>query len=88
MKKIVLILPTLLLAGCLASVPVKRNFPEVPQELMEACPDLKQTEQTEKLSEVIRVVTENYSEYHECRIKVDTWIEWYSTQKHIFESVK
>jgi len=88
MKKLVLILPTLLLAGCLTSVPVKRNFPEVPQELMEACPDLKQTEQTEKLSEVIRVVADNYSEYHECRIKVDAWIEWYNTQKQIFESVK
>ena len=76
-----------LLSGCLVT-PVKRNFPEVPKELMEACPDLKQTEQTQKLSEVVRVVTENYSQYHECRIKVDTWMEWYKTQKEIFDSVK
>jgi hypothetical protein len=88
MKKLLLVLPLMFfLSGCLVT-PVKRNFPEVPKELMEACPDLKKTEQTEKLSEVIRVVTENYSQYHECRIKVDTWIEWYKTQKDIFESVK
>lgn len=88
MKKLLLVLPLMfLLSGCLVT-PVKRNFPEVPKELMEACPDLKQTEQTEKLSEVIRVVTENYSQYHECRIKVDTWMEWYKTQKEIFDSVK
>jgi len=87
MKKLLLLLPVFLLAGCLTT-PVKRNFPEVPKELMEACPDLKQVQDTEKLSEVIKVVTDNYSDYHECRVKVDTWIEWYKTQKQIFDSVK
>jgi hypothetical protein len=40
--RLLLILPVLLLTGCLVSTPVKRNFPEVPKELMEACPDLKE----------------------------------------------
>jgi hypothetical protein len=88
MKKLLLILLTVSLTGCFETVPVKRNFPEVPQELMKACPDLQQTEPTEKLSEVLKVVTANYSQYHECRVQVDTWIEWYTTQKQIFESVK
>jgi hypothetical protein len=88
MKNLLLILPVVLLSGCLMTAPVKRSFPEVPAELMEVCPDLKQTDDTTKLSEVIKVVTENYSEYHECKAKVDTWIEWYKTQKTIFESVK
>ena len=74
MKKLLLILPIILLTGCLVT-PVKRNFPEVPKELMEACPDLKQTQPTEKLSEVLKVVTQNYGQYHECRLKVDTWVE-------------
>ena len=87
MKKLLLILPVILLAGCLAT-PVKRNFPQVPKELMEACPDLKQTQPTEKLSEVLKVVVDNYGQYHECRLKVDTWVEWYKTQKEIFDSVK
>ena len=75
------------LTGCL-SIPVKRNFPEVPQELMEVCPDLKETEPTEKLSDVLTVINNNYTQYHECKIKTDTWIEWYKTQRSIFEEVK
>ena len=71
--RLLLILPVLLLTGCLVSTPVKRNFPEVPKELMEACPDLKKTETTEKLSEVLKVVVDNYGQYHECKGKVDTW---------------
>lgn len=87
--KLLLVLPiVVLLSGCLISTPVKRNFPAVPNELMEACPDLKKTEPTEKLSEVLKVVVDNYGQYHECKIKVDTWVEWYKTQKDIFESVK
>jgi hypothetical protein len=87
MKPILLALTILILAGCSAT-PVKRNFPSVPVELMEACPDLKKTEPTEKLSEVLKVVVDNYGQYHECKIKVDTWVEWYNMQKNIFESVK
>ena len=85
--KILLLIPAVLLTGCLTT-PVKRNFPEVPQEIMQACPDLKTVEPTEKLSDVLKVVTDNYGQYHECRIKVDTWVEWYNTQKQIFNSVK
>ena len=88
MKRLLLLVPVVLLTGCLVTTPVKRNFPEVPKELMEACPDLKKTDPTEKLSEVLKVVVDNYGQYHECKIKVDTWAEWYKTQKDIFESVK
>lgn len=87
MKKLAIIIPLLLLVGCTAT-PVKRNFPEVPKELMESCPDLKTVDTTEKLSDVLKVVVDNYGQYHECRIKVDTWVEWYKTQKQIFDSVK
>ena len=82
-----LIVPVLLLTGCL-NTPVQRSFPEVPEELKVACPDLMLLEPTTKLSEVVSVVTKNYGQYQECQIKVDTWIEWYKTQKQIFESVK
>ena len=88
MKKLLLLVPVLLLTGCLTTAPVKRNFPEVPKELMESCPDLKTVPDTEKLSDVLKVITDNYGQYQECRIKVDTWIEWYKTQKQIFDSVK
>ncbi len=86
MKYTLLILP-FLLAGCLAT-PVKRNFPEVPQELKVACPDLQKVKDDAKLSDVISTVSSNYTQYHECRAKVDAWNQWYKSQKEIFESVK
>ena len=87
MKKLFVILPILLLTGC-GSVPVKRTFPDVPQEFKVACPDLQLVEQTTKLSDVVITVTKNYGQYHECKAKVEAWTEWYDSQKKIFESVK
>lgn len=89
MKRILILLPiVLVLSGCLAT-PVKRTFPDVPKELMTACPDLKNVDSaTDKLSDILPVVVSNYSQYHECRLKVDSWMEWYKTQKQIFEEVK
>jgi hypothetical protein len=87
MKIAILLLP-LLLVGCL-NVPVAEKFPEVPVELLVACPDLKLVDpSTTKLSEVIGVVAGNYGQYQECQIKVDTWIEWYKHQKEIFDNIK
>jgi hypothetical protein len=88
MKRLLVVAIVMLLAGCGITTPVKRNFPEAPSELKQACPELEQTAQTEKLSDVVKVVTDNYSQYHECRIKVDAWNEWYNIQKNIFDSVK
>lgn len=86
MKLIALLFP-ILLAGCVAT-PVKRNFPEVPAELKAACPELQKVKENAKLSDVVSTVSTNYGQYHECRIKADAWVEWYNTQKDIFESVK
>lgn len=88
MKRLLVLVPAFLLAGCLAT-PVKREFPKVPEELTVACPDLKTVDtETTKLSTVITVVTDNYATYHECRLKVDAWRDWYKTQKEIFDSVE
>lgn len=90
MKKLLLLIPTFfMLAGCFGTVPVKRNFPEIPEELKVSCPDLKTIEKgTTQLSVVITAVTDNYTQYHECKVKVDAWKEWYNSQKQIFDSVK
>lgn len=85
MKLFVLIF-AFVLAGC-TTVPVKRTFPEAPKELLQKCPDLQKLPDNAKLSEVAKVVTNNYILYHECAIKNDAFIEWYKTQKKIFESV-
>ena len=88
MKRILALIPALFLVGCL-NTPVKRSFPDVPEDLLKACPNLELINpDTDKLSDVLLVVADNYGQYHQCRIRVDAWIEWYKTQRSIFESVK
>lgn len=86
MKLWILIAP-LFLAGCLFKqpVPVKQVWPDVPKELLEACPDLKQVDPDKtKLSDIISVVSDNYATYYDCKAKVDDWIIWYNGQKKIY----
>ena len=83
-----LLILILLLAGCSTTVPVKRTFPAVPEELKAACPDLKEVpEGTTELSKTLDVVVQNYGQYKECQLKVDLWTDWYDKQKKIFDEV-
>lgn len=83
------LLLAVLLTGCSTTVTVHQKWPNVPDDLMQACPELKLIdESTTKLSEVVSVVSDNYAISKECKIKVDTWIDWYNSQKKIYESVK
>jgi hypothetical protein len=86
--KTLLLASLIVLSGCSTTVPVTVKFPEVPVELMSTCPDLKQTEPTAKLSDVLQVVTENYSQYYECRVKIDSWIDWYKVQQRTFKELE
>lgn len=88
MKNLLVLISLVMLSACSTVTPVERKFPSVPSDLLEACPDLKQTQPTDKLSDVLKVVVDNYGQYHECRIKLDAWIEWYNKQQEIFNSVK
>ena len=88
MRTTLVLIPILLLTACSTVTPVQRKFPEVPAELKMSCPDLQQTKPTDKLSDVLKVVVDNYAQYHECRVKTDAWIEWYNNQRDIFDSVK
>lgn len=83
------LLVLLLLTGCSTLVPTRATFPEVPKEIVEACPDLeKLAQETKKLSEVAGTVTKNYSMYYECQAKQEAWQEWYKAQRKIYEDVK
>ena len=88
MRLLVVLLIALALVGCSTTVPVTRKFPEAPQTLLEKCPELKQLAQDAKLSDVARTVVENYTQYQHCSNKSQAWVEWYNTQKKIFEEVK
>ena len=87
MRLALLSLIAVTLVGC-TTVPVARKFPEAPQTLMEKCPELKKLAEDAKLSDVARTVVENYTQYQHCTNKSDAWIEWYNSQKKIFEEVK
>ena len=78
----------LCLTACSTTVPVTAKFPDAPNSIKQQCPPLQKLKDDIKLSEVATTVTNNYSTYYECSVKVDGWIEWYEVQKQIFESVK
>jgi len=86
--KYAIVIVTLLLSACV-SVPVERRFPTVPVEIQVSCGNLQTIDSaTTKLSAVVDSVVANYTQYRECQAKTDSWIEWYTKQKKIFESVK
>lgn len=88
MKSKIFLVSLLLLSGCATPVPVAIKFPNVPEQLLITCAELEKIPPTEEqLSELAKVVTKNYSHYHECRAKVDAWIDWYKKQKEIHDSV-
>lgn len=86
--KNLLFVSLILLSGCATKVPVTMKFPEIPNIMLERCPDLKKLNEDAKLSDVAKTVTVNYSTYYECAVKHDSLVEWYQIQKKISESVK
>jgi len=88
MKYLALIITTLLV-GCSTAVPIKPTFPEAPQVLKEKCENLKKIEGDKvAITEMLKVVIQNYTLYYECSTKVDGWQDWYTEQKKIYETVK
>jgi hypothetical protein len=77
-----------MLVGCSTIVPVTAKFPQIPDRLMQKCPQLEKLGEEAKLSDISKTVTVNYTTYYECAVKNDAWIEWYNIQKHIFEGIK
>lgn len=89
MKLLSLLILTVILTGCASKpVPVRMKFPEAPETLLEPCADLKVLEKNVKLSDVAKVINENYMLYHECAVKNKAWAAWYHAHKKIFEDIK
>jgi hypothetical protein len=77
------------LVGCATPVPVSQRFPDVPKALVERCESLKKIEGDRvAITEMLKVVVQNYGMYYECAAKVDGWNDWYQEHKRIYESVK
>ena len=89
MKTLSLLLSAVLLTGCATSVPVIPKWPEVPKELLVACPDLKTVDPAnDKLSAIVDTVADNYQEYYKCKDNNDSWIMWYKGQQEIWKTLK
>lgn len=87
--KYLVVLIAFFLTGCATvSVPVKAKFPIMPDTLLVKCPQLEQTKEDAKLSDISKVIANNYTTYYECAVKHDAIVEWYKIQKTIYESVK
>jgi len=88
MKKLILLL-SLFTVGCSTTVPVVAKFPKVPLELTQHCPPLKKLEGDQvNIVDLHTRVVENYTQYHECSVKIEEWNTWYVQQKKIFEEIK
>lgn len=85
--KYILIASLFLLTGCITP-PLKHEFPKPPDLLVERCPDLhKLAENEEQLTEFLKVVSRNYSLYHDCAAKNDLLVKWINDQKAIHDAV-
>jgi hypothetical protein len=90
MKRILLIIFISTLTACSTTAPVAMKFPDVPQVLKEPAGKLSPLDTSKKveLSDIIENANENAGKYYELRERYNAWIEWYTEQKKIFESVK
>lgn len=92
MKFVSLILFTLVLTGCSLfkqPVPIVPDFPNATPELMKKCEELKTVDGDKVLiTDMLKVIVQNYTLYYECSTKVDGWQEWYTEQKKIYEKLK
>ena len=79
----------LFISGCATVPPTYPKFPDHPEAIGSPCPDLNLVKDGEdKLSEILNVVVINYGKYHECRAKVQAWIDWHSEQKRVNGELK
>ncbi len=87
-NRLILIL-TLFLVGCTATVPVRMGFPQPPNALIQPAEELSPLAADQKqFSDLLSNANDNYGKYYELQMKYNGWIEWYEVQKKIFEEIK
>jgi hypothetical protein len=91
MKYILIAVMALTITGCAMKKPVLMmpEFPAAVKELTEKCPELKliETDQV-AITDMLKVIVENYSRYHQCSYKVEGWNDWYTEQKKIYDDLR
>ena len=89
--RIIVLFLALLISSCSMfkqPVPIAPQWPEVPAELKKKCEALKTVAGDKvSLTDMMKVIVENYTLHYQCSAKVDGWNEWYNSQKKIYETV-
>lgn len=95
MKLLALLLVAIIVTGCGTTklVESKPNFPgpyiDAESKQMPKCPDLKPIpRETNSMSEIFKIVIENYTLYYQCSNKVEGWSEWYKRMKKEYDNEK
>lgn len=96
MKNLILLISLVALSGCSLMPKLTAAKPKFPDPYTDSttgqipvCAELKQVPSgTTGMSEVFKLIVENYTLYYQCSNKVDGWAEWYETMKREYEKVK
>lgn len=93
MNKLSLLIVVLLLSGCSLfkqSVPIVPKFPDAVPELLKKCEELRKVDIHDKvaITDLLKVIVNNYTLYYECSTRVEGWQDWYNEQKKLFENIK
>ena len=89
MKLLLATVLSLSLVGCSTTVPVKIQFPAVPEILMEPAGNLTPLDKSNnpQISDLIENANDNAGKYYELKEKYNAWQEWYRAQKSIHEDI-
>lgn len=89
MLKNSIIVLAIMLSACSTTVPVAQKFPAAPPELLKQCEQLKKvaTEGTVNITDLLKIVVENYQLYYECKNRVEGWQEWHKTNQELWDKL-
>lgn len=96
MKTLILLILAASLSGCSLMPKLTAAKPKFPEPYLDSatnqmpvCPDLKKVpDGTNNMSEVFKLIVENYTLYYQCSNKVDGWAEWYERMRKEYEKGK
>ena len=90
MKKLLVILFVVAMTGCANNnVPVTLKWPTASDEMLAPAPDLTPLPDDKRtLTDLIENANDNFAQYYLLKERVETWIQWYNTNKNIYGEAK
>ena len=70
--------------GCASKVPVYPEFPKVPEEFLETPKCLTEAKESDRMSDLLNTVVENYSICNNNYDRLILWQTWYKKQQENF----